>query len=325
MKLAVLAITQGAVALGKKIAEALEGELYPCKGKLMDTMEQVWHKHDGIICIMASGIVVRAIAPLLKDKRQDPAVVVCDEKGAFAISLLSGHLGGANELAHRVAAITGGTTVITTASDVRGRTALDLWCRDLNLTVSNKALFTQKMGKLVDQGKLTIFSDYPLPALPVDLVEVEDQSNADLIITSRVFPAEKGVLLHPKALVFGIGCKRGISADAILSCVQQTCATHNLAFASVYGIASITLKQDEAGLLACARQYGLRTDFFPPEILNAVEGIEGSPTVFKVTGSKAVAEPAAILAAGAQTLLVDKIKYQGVTNAVAENPNPFSQ
>jgi len=324
VKIAVLAITRGALTLGEQIAADLCADLFPCKGKLMNTVSQVWTEYDGLICIMASGIVVRAIAPLLEDKWKDPAVVVCDEGGQFALSLLAGHLGGANALAHKVAELIGATPVITTASDVRGRTALDLWARDLGLVISDKPHFTRKMGKLVDEGRLTLYSAYPLPQLPEDIIQTADQTAADLIITSRVLDSAHAVALHPRTLIFGIGCKRGVSAQVIESCVLKTCARHNLAFESIYGIASITLKQDEAGLLAFARQHHLDTHFYPGEALNAVPGIEGSPIVLKVTGAKAVAEPAAILAAGAEKLLVDKIKYQGVTNAVAEIPNPFS-
>ena len=135
-------------------------------------MARVWADYGEIVCIMAAGIVVRTVAPLLRDKYQDPAVVVCDERGRFAVSLLSGHLGGANDLARRVAELTGGQAVLTTASDVLGRTALDLWCRDLGLIPADKAALTRAMGLLVDRGGLTVWSRYPLPPLPADLTPV---------------------------------------------------------------------------------------------------------------------------------------------------------
>ncbi|HEB69472.1 MAG TPA: cobalamin biosynthesis protein CbiG, partial [Desulfobulbus sp.] len=123
---------------------------------------------------MATGIVVRTLAPLLQDKRLDPAVVVCDEKGRFAVSLLSGHLGGGNALARQVAAILGGQAVITTASDVLGRTALDLWAHALDLQVADKRALTRIMGKLVNHGSVTLHSDYPLPELPDDITMQDD-------------------------------------------------------------------------------------------------------------------------------------------------------
>ena len=324
MKYAILAITRGATLLGEQLAGQLKADFFPCKGKLRTTLETVWTEYNGIICIMATGIVVRTVAPLLKDKRKDPAVVVCDEQGKFAVSLLSGHIGGANALADRIAGITGGQAVVTTASDVLGKTALDLWCRDLGLEIGNKTIFTKKMGKLVDTGSLKVYSKYPLPQLPPDLIKTETVESADLIITSLAIMKTDAALLHPKALVFGIGCKRGTPAAVITECIESTCTEHNLAPQSIARLASITLKQDEDGLLAAAAARQLDLSFFTSEELNTVPGITASPTVLRVTGAKAVAEPAAILAAGATSLLVSKMKWQGATTAVAKIPTPFN-
>ncbi len=324
MKYAILAITRGATLLGEQLAGQLEADFFPCKGKLRTTLETVWTEYDGIICIMATGIVVRTVAPLLKDKSKDPAVVVCDEQGKFSISLLSGHIGGANALADKVAEKTGGQAVVTTASDVLGRTALDLWCRDLCLEIGNKTIFTQKMGKLVDTGSLKVYSKYPLPPLPPDLIPTETLETADLIITSLTNITTDAALLHPKTLVFGIGCKRGTPAALIEQCIESTCSEHNLAPQSLALIASITLKQDEEGLLAAAASKQLSLCFYTSDELNTVPGITGSPTVLRVTGAKAVAEPAAMLAAGSTSLLVNKMKWQGATTAVAEIPTPFT-
>ncbi|MCI5141596.1 MAG: cobalamin biosynthesis protein CbiG, partial [Candidatus Electrothrix sp. ATG1] len=147
------------------------------------TLAQAWQDYDHLICIMATGIVVRSIAPLLQDKAVDPAVVVCDEQGRFAISLLSGHLGGGNALARKIAELLGGQAVITTASDVLGHTALDLWCRDLGLAVSDKQRLTCVMAKLVNTGSVTLNSDYPLPPLPPDIILSDDPDSADLRIS----------------------------------------------------------------------------------------------------------------------------------------------
>ncbi|MDD2468258.1 MAG: hypothetical protein PHI97_30120, partial [Desulfobulbus sp.] len=149
-RLAVLALSQGGSQLGLRLAADLGGDFFACKGRLAQVVGEVWKNYSGIICIMATGIVVRTIAPLLEDKYRDPAIVVCDELGRFAISLISGHLGGANALAKQVAEATGGQAVLTTASDVLGKTALDLWCRDRGLGVIDKEGFTRAMGPLVD-------------------------------------------------------------------------------------------------------------------------------------------------------------------------------
>jgi cobalt-precorrin 5A hydrolase len=316
---AVLALTKGGYELGRRLAASLDGDFFACKGRLAEVFAEVWRGYPQIVCIMATGIVVRTIAPLLQDKYRDPAIVVCDEQGRFAVSLLSGHLGGANLLAQQVAVATGGQAVLTTASDVLGHTALDLWCRDLGLIPGDKAALTRAMGRLVDHGSLKVWSAYPLPPLPPDLQTVNDLDTADLIVSARTTEgAAKGARLHPKSLVFGIGCNRGTAKADIARAVAATCAQHQLAPEGIARLASIDLKQDEAGLLEFAQGHELVVDFFTSDQLNQVEGVSTSAAVLRATGAKGVAEPAALLSAGpGSTLLVNKMKWTDVTTAVA--------
>ncbi len=323
---AVLALSRGGCTLGQRLAESLHADFFACKGRLREVVTQVWPEYQQIVCIMASGIVVRTIAPLLQDKYHDPAVVVCDEHGRFAISLLSGHLGGANALAHRIAAATGGQAVLTTASDVLGRTALDLWCRDRGLIAADKTAFTRAMGRLVDAGSLTLWSRYPVPPLPSDLRLVSNKEGADLLIDARTDASAGGTLLHPQALVFGIGCNRGTPAAVIARAVAATCEQHHLAPQAIARLASIDLKQDEQGLLEFGRQQGLAIDFYTSAQLNRVEGVSTSAAVQRATGAKGVAEPAALLSAGTgSTLLIPKLKWTDVTTAVAEIADPLAK
>lgn len=316
---AVLALGQAGTALGRRLAQSLPGDFFPCTGRLPEVMHTVWHGYREIVCVMAAGIVVRSIAPLLRDKQHDPAVVVCDVAGRFAVSLLSGHLGGANALAQRVALCTGGQAVLTTASDTLGRTALDLWCRDQGLVPASKSAFTRAMAQLVDQGRLTIWSRLPLPELPPDLCAVATADQADLVIDNQTTAPTGATLLHPKNLALGVGCNRGTSAAAIARAVEATCAQHALAQASIARLASIDLKADEPGLLEFARDRGLPLVFYNKDQLNEVEGVDASAVVERVTGARAVAEPAALLAAGpGATLLCPKMKWTDVTTALAD-------
>lgn len=325
IRLAVLGLSRGGCTLGQRLAAELDGDFFACKGKVAAELTRVWPVYDALICIMATGIVVRTIAPLLADKYQDPAVVVCDELGHFAIPLISGHLGGANVLARRVAAITGGQAVLTTASDVLGRTALDLWCRDHGLTPAHKADFTRAMGKLVDQGSLSLWSRFPLPALPPDLVEAAERTQADLIIDIRRESGDHGTWLIPRMLVLGVGCNRGTSARAISEVVQATCAQENIAFQAISRLASIDLKKDEAGLLEFAAAHRLPLDFYSKDQLNQVKNTATSAAVLAATGAKGVAEPAALLSTGPQArLLVPKKKWTDVTTAIAAMAGPFN-
>lgn len=323
-KCAVLALSRGGCLLGQRLAAALEGDFYACKGHLTETFALAWREYRQMVCIMATGIVVRTLAPLLQDKYHDPAVVVCDERGHYAVSLLSGHLGGANALAQEVAAITGGQAVLTTASDVLGQTPLDLWCRDLGLSAVNKEALTKVMGRLVDRGKLALWSRYPLPELPADLTPAAGRDEADVVIDFHGAAPPATALLVPKALVFGIGCNRGTPVESIARAVHETCVRHNLMPQAIASLASIDLKQDEAGLLAYARQQHLPLVFFTKDQLNQVAGVSTSQAVLQATGAKGVAEPAALLAAGAgSTLLVSKMKWPEVTTAVAAILDPL--
>ncbi len=324
-RIAIIALTKGGKQLAQRLALVLpESEVVSNQGGIYCTMAQAWQEHDSLICIMATGIVVRSIALLVQDKRVDPAVVVCDEQGQFAISLLSGHLGGGNALAENVAEALGGQAVITTASDVLGRTALDLWCRDLGLTVTDKQGLTRVMAKLVNTGFVTLCSDYPLPALPADIMQSTDQDPVDLRISSRVDHQGGAVLLHPQALVAGIGCNRNTPAGEISEALNHACRINALARDSVCKMASIDLKSDELGLLAFAQEQQLPLEFYSPDQLNQVEGVASSAAVLRVTGAKAVAEPAAILSAENGSLLVQKMKFSNVTVAIAEICAPFS-
>ena len=318
-RIAILAVTSGGRKLAGKLAALLpDSSLVDCQPGLKNVLPAAWQEYDGLICIMSTGIVVRLIAPLLEDKRTDPAIVVCDELGEFAISLLSGHLGGGNALTRQVAAALGGQAVITTASDVLGRTALDLWAADLGLKVADKGQFTSVMAKLVNTGSISLYCDHVLPSLPDDIIVQDSYQDADLVVTCRTDLPTTGTLLHPCALVAGIGCNRNTPAHEIALALEEACADNHLALASVRSLASVDLKNDEPGLLAFAADNGYSINFFSRDELNGVSGVSTSAAVLKAIGAKGVAEPAAVLASGGGRLLVKKMKWANVTIAIAE-------
>ncbi|MHB8844997.1 MAG: precorrin-3B C(17)-methyltransferase [Nitrospirota bacterium] len=299
--------------------------------------EDLWRKNEALVFIMASGIVVRTIAQLLKDKKTDPAVVVLDEAGKHAISLVGGHLGGANELAKEIAGFLGGEAVITTASDVNNLPSIDLWARDNDLVIENWDVLPLVGTRYVNNGGLRVYSEIPLE-LPPEFLRVADPRFADAVITNRrdVFTNAprcgitgegcsteackvKGqVYLRPVNLVAGIGCNSGTSYGEIDSAVRETLEAHNRVFSSLHSIATIDIKAGEPGLRDYAEHNNFPLRTFSPDELNRVAGIDKSDTVFKATGAYAVAEPAALLAAGTDRLLVAKQKKGNVTVAVAE-------
>ena len=177
MKIGIIAITQGGRELAARLCALLDDASLLEKEdgqKVAEAIAANWRHYDGFICVMATGIVVRAIAPLLVDKLTDPCVIVLDEKGRHAISLLSGHVGGGNALARKVAALLGGTPVITTASDTLKLVALDLWAKEQKLFVLSRKLLTTLSTLLVNQGQLSLYTDVEVSSLPTGLTQVDE-------------------------------------------------------------------------------------------------------------------------------------------------------
>lgn len=279
---------------------------------------KAWNEHESFIFIMAAGIVVRTIGPLLRGKQSDPAVIVLDEKGNYAISLLSGHLGGANERAREIAAFLGGEAVITTASEVNGLTSIDLWARDNDLAIEDWKMLPHTGTRLINKRSLNVYTDVQV-SLPRKFLKVSEPVLADLLITHMKLPsARRGLYLRPKNLVIGIGCNRGTPADEIENAVRKVLDRNNLSFLSVRSIATIDRKAAEPGIRTFCDKNTFAIITFSPEQLNGVAGIAGSEAALRATGAKAVAEPAALLASGEGTLVVAKQKVGNVTVAIAK-------
>ncbi|MBI5205798.1 MAG: cobalamin biosynthesis protein [Nitrospirae bacterium] len=310
---------------GLVLAEKLKG-LYPDVKVFKfkpDTVSEFWGKHKSFIFIMATGIVVRAIAPLIKNKKTDPAVVVLDEKGRFAVSLLSGHIGGANNIAKQIADFLGGEAVITTASDVNNMPSIDLWAMENNLVIENWESVPEISARFLNKGKLKVYSDIRI-SMPKGFQTTDNPDSAVILITNKnnlsthspIHPFTH-LYLRPKNLIIGIGCNSGTSASEIEDAVKGALSKNRLSFLSVQSIATIDKKGAEPGLLSFAGKYNLKINTFTPDELNSVSNVEKSEAAFKATGANAVAEPAAMLASGADKLLVRKQKIGNVTVAVA--------
>ncbi|MBI5141236.1 MAG: cobalamin biosynthesis protein [Nitrospirae bacterium] len=321
MSIAILHLTKGGALLAERLASAFpNSRVIHDEAPIAEAVKAVWGQYDGIVFIMAAGIVVRTIAPLLADKKTDPAVVVADEKGQFAVSLLSGHLGGANELARRVAGITGGTAVITTASDTLGLTALDLWAKANGLVPEPPEILTAASAILVNNGVIRVHAPgFETCSLPPDILAVDNPDDADIVISNRIDLPPGTLAFRPRNLVVGVGCNRGVPAADIELAIRETLANYMFSMHSVRNLATIDIKRDEAGIIECASRYGWDIHFFGPDRLNSVSGISPSPAAKRATGAAAVAEPAALLSAVADKILVGKTKWKkDVTIAIAE-------
>lgn len=325
MKLGILALSAGGKKLASHLATQLpEAEVIEISHTIANTLTQSWHRYDGLICIMATGIVVRSIAPLITDKKTDPAIVVLDEKGLFVISLLSGHLGGGNALAHKIVTLSGGQAVITTASDTLGLVALDLWAKSQNLVAHDTQRLTKASAKLVNRGQLTLFSDVDIADLPEKIFQTTERDKADIIVSLHKNCNENQLLLHPKIVVLGIGCNRHTPVHEFNEALDELLTDLGLAVQTVHSICSIDLKNDEQGLLDFARMHHWPTQFFTKEQINTFTDLEISQAALQAIGAIGVAEPTALLGARQTSLFCRKRKWKNITMAVALVPFALS-
>jgi len=331
IKTAIFYITENGLKLAERLKVLyLDARILKFKS---DILPEIWSECRNLVFVMATGIVVRSVAPFIKDKKTDPAVVVLDEKGKYAISLLSGHIGGANDVAREIADYLDGEAVITTASDANNMPSIDLWARDNDLTLEDWEIVPHIATRFLNNGALKIYvqgtedgSQASAINLPDGFLQVSEPASADLLITNKhrlmannsQLTADVQLYLRPKNLVIGIGCNSATSEIEIENAVRKTLEEHNLSFPSIHSIATIDIKANESGLTTFARKYDLGVNAFSPDELNTVQGIQKSEAVHKATGANAVAEPAAILASVADTLIVPKQKIGNVTVAVAE-------
>ena len=264
---------------------------------------------------------MRAIAPHCRSKATDPAVVVLDECGRFAIPLLSGHLGGANDLARRLAKACGAVPVITTATDANGVFAVDEWAKHQHCLVAEPARIKKVSSALLAGRTVRFASDWPIQGTPPAGVEpAGDAAQASFALTITPTMTSNALHIIPRIAVLGIGCKRGTPADKLADAFAAFCAKTKLAPQSIAAAASIDLKKDELGLAEFGQKQGWPVTFYTADELRAMPGqFAHSDFVQSITGVDNVCERAAVLAAGGP-VWAHKWARDGVTFAVALRP-----
>jgi cobalt-precorrin 5A hydrolase len=336
----ILALTPAGAALAHRLARGLKGAQCWLPGalagelgdatfsRLADAFREAFVKGHNLVCVMAAGIVVRGIAPYLKGKDTDPAVVVVDEAGRFAVSLLSGHIGGANELARKVAKVLGGAAVITTATDVHGLPALDVLAAAHGLSIENlagvrpihMALLAGRPVRLVDpEGILSIeLSAYPaLFNLEPDLDRALTGPGPTVYVgcRERDWPRE-WLRLRPRNLVAGMGCHKETPAEELLAFIKKTFEQERLSLLSLKALATIEAKKDEPGLRMAARRLGVEFLWFTATELKHIPVPNPSVRVARHMQVASVSEAAALKAGGVE-LVMTKQKSPNATLAVA--------
>jgi cobalt-precorrin 5A hydrolase len=341
----VVALTPAGAGVAQRLCEILDGAecwLPASRGtpgartftRLAAVFAEAFAQGHSLVAVMAAGIVVRKLAPLLQGKDRDPAVVVVDEGGRFAVSLLSGHLGGANELAQRVAEALGGTPVITTATDVQGFPALDLLAAQAGLVIENlgtvkdvsMALLSGEPVRLVDpEGRLAgALKEHPqLFTREGDLEQALARDFGPAVYVGfreRAWPPG-WLRLRPRVLIAGVGCHKGTPASEILDFIEESFRQAGLSLLSLKALATIAVKKDEPGLKEAAQRLGVKLLWFTAEELEKVPVPTPSAQAARHVGAKSVSEAAALMAAQGE-LLVPKRKGANVTVAVARAVSP---
>lgn len=323
MRLAMLAFSEKGLLLAKRLQTLLsdnhEISAQRCpKDGLHSWTEQHFNTSDALVFIGASGIAVRAIGPLVDSKTRDPAVLVIDECAEFVIPLLSGHIGGANALAKKMADLLDAQAVITTATDCNGLFAIDSWATQQGYVIANPE-YIKKVSACLLSGEIirmkSSFATVLAPELSNEII-LTDRPPFDVKIGIKV-SNELALHLVPRVLTLGVGCKKATPAAEIRAAFDGLCAELRLEPRAFSQVCSIDLKAKEPGLLAFCREVGLPLITYSAQSLAALHGdFTASDFVRQTTGVDNVCERSAVMGS-AGTLLTRKRTFNGVTMAIA--------
>lgn len=298
----------------------LEKYRFDNRVKPLDNLKETVKRHftdDAVIFIGAVGIAVRSIAPYIKDKFCDPAVLVIDELGRYVIPLLSGHVGGANELANYIGEALSAAPIITTATDINGTFAVDIFAKKNNLLISSRKLAKDVSVALLDNNCIDIDSDIK----NIDVKELKKKLNPNnkacdikVRITDRIYD-DTVLTLIPKNLYIGVGCKKNTDADKMWDFVNDIFRLEGLDIRAVKSIGSIDIKRDEYAVKNLANRLNVPFLTFTKDELNSASGdFFESEFVRKTVGVGNVCERAVCIQCN--NLIVKKTAREGMTVAI---------
>ncbi|MCT4617788.1 MAG: cobalt-precorrin 5A hydrolase [Marinisporobacter sp.] len=340
MDKAIITLTKGGMKLGLNLLKAIGGavlyvhpkfyiageNIKKIDGKMSEFTGEIFHQYKCLIFIMSTGIVVRSIAPFIQDKKTDPAVVVLDEKGKNVISLLSGHIGGANLHTKKIAQILNANPVITTASDVNELIAVDTLAMALGCEIEDFSDATKVTAHIVNGERIGLISDRMINlALPKNIIRINrDQVHEGfkglIYITDKTMENDiiyDSVILRPKSIILGIGCRRGKSEEEILSTIEDSLTDLKVSKKSIKHIATVDIKKDEEGLIRATKSLKVPLMIVEREDIKKVENqFNQSQFVKKQIGVGAVCEPVAFLTSKNGKMIQKKKGYNGITIAV---------
>ena len=334
MKIAIISVSDKGEKLAKILKSKLDDDSTIIRTDLFhkdvkNTFPILFYEYDAVIAIMASGILIRSIAPLIDSKVSDPAVVNIDDNGKFVISTLSGHLGGANDLTRKIANILDAVEVITTSTDVNKKLGIDVLARDLYLSIddTSEILF---FNKAILEGReitLEVNPNHDFDYLFTYLNDNTLEINVSIIFTSKINTDEIHVTLdehemtlHERKVVVGVGCKRGKACSEIYDALKKVASDLNIPISRVNLIASAWIKSDEAGILELSDKLAIKTIFVEKDKLEMFTSPDTTKSDFVKSkiGVEGVCEQSSLIVAGFNSKLIyKKTSFDGITIAVS--------
>ena len=343
--ISVLVITKNGVKIGEKLKELFPNWNIFAPGKLSnenknitwysepttDKIIELFKNSNALICVFSLGAVIRLIAPHLKDKKTDPAVIVIDDKTNFVISVLSGHIGGANELTEEISVKLNALPVITTAADVNKTIAVDLVGREFNWKIDDETTVTKISAHMVNAESIGVFQqtgnrkwykELPKNVKIYDSLEElkKSKSKAHLIISDTIIDndlSQESVIYRPQSLVIGIGLHWDTSKDTIKEGIEFCLEKFNLSSKSIAKLVSIKKPEDVQGLIDLGKEMQIPVEYIDREELAEIITPNPSSTVKAFEGTASVSEAAAIKVSNGK-LIVEKQKFPpNLTIAIA--------
>lgn len=332
MKISAVTFTTQGEKIINKIKKDMQLDHY-CKKNTQDFSiktlgEKLMKEYDAIIFVSAIGIAIRTIANHITSKEKDPAVIVIDQGGQYVISLLSGHIGGANELTKHLAVLINARPIITTATDIMGVEAPDNIAVNNNCIINNMTKAKKIAMLLVEGEKVAIINDYDSNFLPLGYVPYKednfDNINGLVHITNK--KNTKHNKLHKnipvlklikKNIVLGIGCKRNYSKEKMIMYVDEILKKYNIDYRAVKTIATVEIKKNEKAIIELAKYYNCQLKLYSVEEIKKIQNqFEGSNFVEKSIGVRAVCEPCVVLSKA--EIIVNKLSFEGMTLSIGQ-------
>lgn len=337
MTVSIISVTEKGRVLSKKIADRMgkefevqrycfykHSDMFAKKYKKIGTVTaKLFRETDALVFVCSCGIAVRSIAPLVKSKAEDPAVVVVSDDARFTVPILSGHIGGANHLAEIIADKIFSKPVITTATDIGGRFSPDSFAKANGLVITDLTAAKEIAAAVLNDEKIGLHCDYPYKNLPFEFEGLPEKipCRTGLCISAdtALKPFEITLNLVPRNIVLGIGCRKNTPCSDIEKHVLLTLQKEGISERRVAAVASIDIKAEEAGLLEFCSKYSLPFRTFSAAELMELEGdFDGSKFVLAKTGTDNVCERSAVRCGG--KLILHKRSSDNVTVAAAELP-----